>query len=311
MGNTENSQNSTSITFWDKLLIHPETGESLGLNLAENLSTDKKFSIQLNEKIVEFFPIAENDLSKSTSLHKNSNSTFNYVEHYNEDAEHFDYFAMPEDELTQKEAERLHQFILSQIPINAKLILDVGSGGAWLSKQLLPKGKQIISMDISRKNVHLALEKNSHENHYGLVADVYQLPIKDNSIDCIVASEIMEHVSDPKLFIKQLTKKLTKGGKLIITTPYNEKLTYHLCVHCNRPTPSNAHLHSFNENNIKALVPPNINDWQHKTFSNKYGWKSRLYKLANFLSFNSWKNLDKILNTIKFSPSRLLIAINK
>ena len=56
------------------------------------------------------------------------------------------------------------------------------------------------------------------------------------------------------LFIEKLIEKLKTGGKLIITTPYNEKLEYYLCVHCNLPTPKNAHLHSFNKQNIKEII---------------------------------------------------------
>ena len=71
----------------------------------------------------------------------------------------------------------------------------------------------------------------------GLIADAYKLPFNPNTLDCIVASEIMEHTFNPEKFISNLLNVLKPGGKIIITTPYDEQINYHLCVHCNHPTP--------------------------------------------------------------------------
>ena len=76
---------------------------------------------------------------------------------------------------------------------------------------------------------------------------MFLICLSPESFDIIVASEIIEHVYDPKMFIDCLLDILKPSGKIIITTPYNEKIPLSLCVHCNQLTPGNAHLHSFNE----------------------------------------------------------------
>ena len=116
----------------------------------------------------------------------------------------------------------------------------------------------------------------------GLVADVFELPIKANSIDCIVASEIIEHVPDPKRFIACLFEVLKPGGKIIITTPYNELIRTSLCIHCNFETPHNAHLHSFTEKNIFQLLPK-VNKVKIQLLNSKLLVKTWVQYLLRFL----------------------------
>lgn len=299
---------------WDNILIDPRSKEKLIID-AENLIIKNLNTELFNGQIIDEIPIIlPNQIDqnlKVTDLHHKTNSQFDYLNHYKIDAQEFDYFLQYDSPITNDEINRLHQKIVSRIPKSANLFLDVGCGNGWLSKQIVDKERKVISMDISLINPRKALKNFKHQNHFGLVADVFNLPIQDNSMDCIVASEIIEHVPNPKLFIDKLLKALKKGGKIIITTPYNEKIEYHLCVHCNKPTPVNAHLHSFNEKNIKQLIPENISKWEYSTFANKYVAKLRLYLLIKNWPFKIWERIDAMLNKIIKSPTRLMIEIEK
>ena len=108
--------------------------------------------------------------------------------------------------------------------------------------------------EIKSSKLVCILKKYPFERHHAIVADVYALPFQTNTFDCIVAAEVMEHTPDPKLFIAHLLRILKPNGTLIITTPFNERIPHSLCVHCNRATPHNAHLHSFDQQKIKALL---------------------------------------------------------
>ena len=262
------------------------------------------------EGIPVLLPHHQNENSNS-HLHSQFNSAFNYTEHYQEDASFFDYFKEEETAAGKEELRRLQQAITKHIPQEAKLILDVGCGNGWIAKYFLPKGKNVISMDIALKNPAQVLKENPAENHAAVVADAYFLPFKKNSFDAIIASEVMEHVYDPKLFISSLMEVLKPGGILIITTPYDEKIEYFLCVHCNKPTPKNAHLHSFNERNVGNFIPENYKDYRVEKFSNKYLVRLRLNLLTAFLPYHLWKIKDAFFNRIFKKPMRFLIEIKK
>lgn len=249
-----------------------------------------------------------------TEHHSDATDRFHYKEHYQLDSETYDYFEQEQKQSTieQEEHNRLHQYILSQMPAGASWILDVGCGGGWLAKALANKGKRIISMDISDINPVKATQKFAYSTHFGLVADVFELPIKAGTIDCIVASEIIEHVSDPKRFLESLFTALKPGGRLVITTPYNEHILQSLCIHCNHLTPHNAHLHSFNESSIKKYLPANIKSYSVRIFNSKLLVRLGIQRLFRFLPLGIYKAIDNLANALtKKRAYRLILVIEK
>jgi len=294
------------------LLVDPISKESFQYDAVKNLLV---CPISKNEyPVVESVPkiiLNENDAISKSSIHNQFNSPFRYIDHYQKDAEIFDYLENSIPKASKFELKRLREAIVNEIPGDGEIVLDVGCGGGWLSEKIIPLGKKVISMDISTKNPINAVKRLKHENHAGLIADVYNIPLRENSIDCIVASEILEHVSDPEVFILKLLGVLKSNGKLIITTPYNEKLEYSLCVHCNRLTPKSAHLHSFNESNIDRFLPKKGISRSIRIFSNKYLAKIQPHLFISFFSFRLWLLLDKLFNKLIYKPCRLQLMIRK
>ena len=298
--------------FLKDILADPITGNEL----IEGLKDEKNFLLSIDKSypIIEEVPVLlpeQNKEHSNSDFHKQFNSSFDYTAHYENDAKQFDYFKAEESSATKEELRRLHQVISTHIPKSAKLILDVGCGNGWAAKSLLAKGKTVVSMDIALKNPLKVLSQNPSENHAAIVADAYYLPFKKSCFDAIIASEIMEHVYDPKLFITKLLEVLKPGGKLIITTPHDEKIEYFLCVHCNKPTPKNAHLHSFSEKNITDFIPTDKADYKTEKFLNKYLVRLRLNVLMAFLPYRLWKLKDSFVNWIFKKPMRFLIELDK
>lgn len=234
---------------------------------------------------------------------------FDYVEHYKIDAEEFDYFE-ERSGATKHDEDRVHQYILSKVNKNSLSVLDVGTGSAWVAKHFQHTPVKVVSLDISKKNVTIAKQKYPNNNHYPIVADSFKLPFADNSFDTVIASEIIEHVISPKKFIAELYRVVNKGGNLIVTTPYKEKLRYYLCIHCNKKTPVHAHIHSFDENKLVELSPKNnIVSWS--VFGNKGLLFLRTYVILQYFPFWLWKFTDLVFNKIKNIPAHIIIEYTK
>ena len=297
--------------FLKEILADPISGKELfeEKNDGKMMLRSENSMYSLYEDVPVLLPLQEQKKMNS-DLHSKHHSQFNYQQHYQEDALFFDYFKEEETAAGKEESRRLHQSISKHVPKKLQLILDVGCGNGWVAKNFLSKEKKVVSMDISLQNPVKVLKENPAENHAAVVADAYYLPFKKNSFDMVIASEIIEHVSDPKAFISKLMEAVKPGGKLIITTPYDEKIEYYLCVHCNKPTPKNAHLHSFNEKNIAAFIPDQYS-YSLQKFSNKYLVRLRLNLLLSFLPYSIWKIIDSAVNKILNKPMRFLIEINK
>ena len=118
---------------------------------------------------------------------------FDYLTHYANDPEEFDYFEKRTG-ATFDEEKRLREVIGLQVPKNIKRILDVGCGQGWVAKKFLPKNKQVISLDVSKSNPSKIQELYSNKNNLSIVGDSFHLPFISGSIDCVIASEVIEHV---------------------------------------------------------------------------------------------------------------------
>ena len=236
---------------------------------------------------------------------------FNYIDHYKKDAVEFDYFEERKG-ATAHDERRVREFVISKIPKNANSILDVGCGNGWVAKEFLPKGKQVYSLDISVTNPSIVKRLYPSEKHLCVAADSFHLPFSNDSFDCVIASEIIEHVFDPEEFIKELFRVVKKGGDLTITTPYKEKIIYYLCIHCNQKTPANAHIHSFDEKKLESLYSgKDLETFKYETFGNKFLIFLRSYVILKFFPFWLWKIKDKFASWIYNKPVHIICIYKK
>lgn len=236
---------------------------------------------------------------------------FNYIDHYKKDAVEFDYFEERKG-ATAHDERRVREYIISKISKNINSILDVGCGNGWVAKEFLSKGKQVCSLDISVTNPAIAKKLYQNEKHFGVAADSFHLPFKNNSFDCVIASEIIEHVIEPKDFIKELFSVVKSGGSLIITTPYKEKIIYYLCIHCNQKTPANAHIHSFDENKLRDIYSgKDLESFKYKTFGNKALLFLRTHVILKFFPFWLWMIIDRFGNRIYNKPVHIICVYKK
>jgi 2-polyprenyl-3-methyl-5-hydroxy-6-metoxy-1,4-benzoquinol methylase len=101
-------------------------------------------------------------------------------------------------------------------------VLDAGSGsGGWIRQlQQSSQIKSITSVDIVDDGASQISGVKFH------IADLSMksLPCEDESLDWIFAIEVIEHLANPRNFIRESARCLKPGGKLVISTPYNESL---------------------------------------------------------------------------------------
>jgi 2-polyprenyl-3-methyl-5-hydroxy-6-metoxy-1,4-benzoquinol methylase len=135
-------------------------------------------------------------------------------------------------------------------------ILDLGCGSGWLSEMLQSRGFRVTALDLGFDSIRRAsvrLKERSAGVSFTL-GDIYHLPFGESNFDAVVASEVLEHLDDPQAALHEMARVVRPGGCLAVTTPYRERIEETLCVHCNKKTPVNAHLHSFDEKNMERML---------------------------------------------------------
>lgn len=113
--------------------------------------------------------------------------------------------------------------------IKNKTILDVGCEAGYITVQLAKKGAIVTGIDLIKEPI-IKLKQTINNEPKKIrrriklkVADATNLPFKSNNFDLILATEVIEHITQLEKFISGAAKVLKPEGQLLITFP-NENL---------------------------------------------------------------------------------------
>jgi ubiquinone/menaquinone biosynthesis C-methylase UbiE len=156
----------------------------------------------------------------------------------------------------ESERRRLQAIVRHLKPGRGQRFLDVGCGSGWLTGQLAEKGARVVALDMAPAGVKGAKRRFEGESsrYSFVVGDVYHLPFAPGAFDGAVLSEVAEHLEDLDRALEEIAARLKTGRRLVVTVPNDEQIRWHLCVHCNRLTPANAHIRSFTEKTLIAVL---------------------------------------------------------
>ncbi|MFW9965394.1 MAG: class I SAM-dependent methyltransferase [Candidatus Sifarchaeia archaeon] len=111
--------------------------------------------------------------------------------------------------------------ILSHVDFSKKTVLDVAGGTGYIGQTIKKMGGTYINLDISRGMLSLARDKLSSMkgNHLLILSDVHNIPLRENMVDVALVSEVLEHVQNPTLVLREVNRVLKQAGTIIVTNP--------------------------------------------------------------------------------------------
>ena len=108
-----------------------------------------------------------------------------------------------------------------KLPLDAR-ILDIGTSTGTNLRLLKEMGfTNVEGLDFHDDAIRWCAEKN-----LGLVrkGDICNIPFPDGSLDLVLATDIIEHVDDDELALREIRRVLKTNGRALVTVPAFESL---------------------------------------------------------------------------------------
>jgi SAM-dependent methyltransferase len=108
-----------------------------------------------------------------------------------------------------------------------KLVLDLGCGAGRHAFESAKKGAKVIALDHDELELKQVMQmfyllSEQKETVYAgrcIKADALSLPFKDNTFDCVLASEVLEHIVADTVVLGELNRVLKPGSVLGVSVP--------------------------------------------------------------------------------------------
>lgn len=114
-------------------------------------------------------------------------------------------------------------------------VLEVGCSIGAVSNMLVDRGFKVWATDISGYAVRNA-KKLTPQAIFTAVDIEKKITIRQK-FDLVIALEVVEHLKNPKLGIKNMYDVMDKNGKMVLSTPYPHKWNYNDPTHINLKKP--------------------------------------------------------------------------
>jgi ubiquinone/menaquinone biosynthesis C-methylase UbiE len=99
-----------------------------------------------------------------------------------------------------------------------QIVVDAGCGTGGFGAAIgSVSGAQVIGCDIAERFTRFARDKHSPVGWW-IVGDAAQLPLRDNTIDCVLMSLLLHRVPDPAAVVADAARVLRPTGVLVIHT---------------------------------------------------------------------------------------------
>ncbi len=112
---------------------------------------------------------------------------------------------------------RFRRSIIDVVPPNAKCVLSVGSATGAAEAELIKQGIKVVGVEINPKAAEIARKR-------GLIvlegdASTIDIGIENKLYDCIIYSDILEHLPKPQDVLKRHIGYLKPGGIIYVCIP--------------------------------------------------------------------------------------------
>ena len=103
-------------------------------------------------------------------------------------------------------------------PMAVVLEVGCGSGNLLFEGPRLP-ARTVVGVDASLAALRFCISRRRDSHVHFSRAAGERLPFRDHSVDLVILVEVIEHLPEPALTLREVARVLRPGGRLVMTTP--------------------------------------------------------------------------------------------
>jgi 2-polyprenyl-3-methyl-5-hydroxy-6-metoxy-1,4-benzoquinol methylase len=101
-------------------------------------------------------------------------------------------------------------------------ILDVGCGNGDMANNLIDLGYDVVGIDASSSGIAAANLRNNNRFYIqDISSSSLPLGLPSSTFDVVISTEVIEHIYDPRSYLRLCKSALKPGGRLVLSTPYH------------------------------------------------------------------------------------------
>jgi 2-polyprenyl-3-methyl-5-hydroxy-6-metoxy-1,4-benzoquinol methylase len=116
-------------------------------------------------------------------------------------------------------SEHVARYAFARRYAQGKRVLDAGCGTGYGSAELAQSAAEVTGVDISADAIEYASASYQIPGLHFLKSSCIAIPMPAESVDLVVAFEVIEHITDYRAFINECARVLTREGLLVISSP--------------------------------------------------------------------------------------------
>ena len=98
-------------------------------------------------------------------------------------------------------------------------VLDVGCNTGYGTVRFVPVARRVVGVDVSPGAIDAARLRATDGRPEFVLTSGAALPFPDHSFDLVTSFQVLEHVSDPVAYLRELARVMRPGGELFLATP--------------------------------------------------------------------------------------------
>lgn len=134
------------------------------------------------------------------------------------------------------------------MPQGRTSVLEIGARDGYISRLLAERFPEVTALDLEKPTF-------THPRVTTVAGDATKLQFPDNSFDCVLCAEVLEHIPAVEQSARELAR--VSRHELIVGVPYRQDTRFDCtrCQNCGKTNPPWGHVNTFDEQRLAQLFP--------------------------------------------------------